>query len=127
MLSLFQAKVIIERQSEVMVTMKLDKDRASYLLDKVIIPSLKLDVHDLFDAFMRVLEEHDVDTKRLCEDLKLHLRQSLSQQPSAESPLMLQYSVPPYGRSYPNQLPYMDNHLIPATRTIDDSSRNVYS
>ena len=99
MMSLFQAKVIIERQNEVMDAMRLDKDRASYLLDKVIIPSLKLDVHDLFDAFLRVLEEHDDDTKQLCEDLKLYLRQSVSWQP--QPPQVLQYPILPYGQPYP--------------------------
>ena len=112
---MFQAKVIIERQNEVMDAMRLDKDRASYLLDKVVIPSLKLDVRDLFDAFLRVLEERD-DTKHLYEDLKLHLRQSLSQQPFTEPSQVLQYSILHYGQpAY--QLPYMDNHLVPATRT----------
>ena len=98
-----------------MDAMILDKDRASYLLDKVIIPSLKLDVHDLFDGFLRVLEQRD-ETKELCEDLKLHLRQSLSQ-PSTKPPQMLPYPIQqhqqfPYGQPHPYQLPYMDNRLM---------------
>ena len=98
-----------------MDAMRLDKDRASFLLDKVIIPSLKLDVRDLFDAFLRVLEERD-DTKQLCEDLKLHLRQLLSQQPFTEPSQVLQYSILHYGQpAY--QLPYMENHLMPATNS----------
>ena len=93
--------------------MKLDKDRASYLLDKIIIPSLKLDIQDLFNGFLRVLEQHD-ETKKLCEDLKLNLKYLLSQ-PSEHPPL--QYPVGqhwqlPYGQFHPYQSPYMDNHLI---------------
>ena len=105
--------MIIERHSEEMYTMKLDKDRASYLLDKVIIPSLKLDIHDLFDGFLRVLEQHD-ETKELCEDLKLNLKHLLSQ-PSELPPLQYpveQYQPLPYGQFHFYQSPYMDNHLI---------------
>ena len=94
--------------------MRLDKDRASYLLDKVIIPSLKLDVHDLFDGFLRVLEQYD-ETKELCENLKLHLRQSSqSESPHAQ---MIHYPIQqlPYGLPYTL---YGQSPHVAATSTV---------
>ena len=89
-----------------MNAMTLDKDRASYLLDSVIIPSLKLDIHDVFDAFLHVLEEDDSPIiKRLYEDLKSYLELSLSQPSPAHPPKVSQY---PQGQ--PQQLPFEQSH-----------------
>ena len=52
--------------------MSLDKERAGYLMDKIIIPSLKLDIAEPFYNFLEALEEEEdnVVIKKIAEELR---------------------------------------------------------
>ena len=55
-----------------MEVMALDKQRAAYLMDTVIIPSLKLDIPEPFYSFLKVLEEEEDNLvlKTIAESLR---------------------------------------------------------
>ena len=65
-----------------MNAMTSDKDRAEYLMNKVLIPSLKADVREPFYNFLQVLEDDDNPVvKAIVKDLRSHLRPSMPPQP----------------------------------------------
>ena len=65
-----------DKQREQMDAMTLDKERAGYLLDSVIITSLKVDIHEPFYRFLQVLEEdHNPVVNVVADDLRSHLKQ----------------------------------------------------
>ena len=72
--------------------MSLDKERAGYLIDRIIIPSLKLDIAEPFYNFLEALEEEEdnVVVKKIAEELR-----------SLLGPPMPQPSGPPAGQIYP--------------------------
>jgi len=87
--------------------MSLDKDRAGYLMDRIIIPSLKLDIVEPFYNFLEVLEleEDNVVVKVIAKDLRSLLGPPMPQphggQPYAPGQPP-HYVPPPYapGKSY---------------------------
>ena len=54
---LFAKKVITFRQKELIETMHLQHQKMEYILDKVIIPTLKLKISTVFKKFLEVMEE----------------------------------------------------------------------
>ena len=62
-------------QREQMNAMTLDKDRAGYLLDTVIIATLKVDIQEQFYNFLGVLVNYDnAVVKQIGNDLRMHLK-----------------------------------------------------
>ena len=65
-------------QRDQMKAMTLDKERAEYLIDNVIITSLKVDAREPFYDFLQVLEDGDnAVVKAVARDLRSQLEQSL--------------------------------------------------
>ena len=65
-----------DNQKEQMIAMTLDKERAGYLLDSVIIATLKIDIQESFYKFLQVLEDdHNPVVKVVANDLRLYLKQ----------------------------------------------------
>ena len=65
-----------DKQREQMNAMTLDKERAGYLLDSVIITSLKVDIQEPFYRFLQVLEDdHNPVVNVVANDLRSHLKQ----------------------------------------------------
>ena len=82
--------------------MKLDKQRAAYLMDTVIIPSLKLDIPEPFYSFLKVLEEEEDNLvlKAIADSLRSLLGPPMPQpQPSGQI-------YPPRQTSAPHGQPY---------------------
>ena len=87
-----------------MNAMTLDKDRAEYLVDEVIIPSLKLDIREPFDNFLQVLEDDDNPVViAIVKSLKSYLAGSIPPQRKGSLPHQ-PYSFP-VGPDSPRQ-PY---------------------
>ena len=67
-----QAGVVSDDQREQMNAMTLDKERAGYLMDNVIIPTLKVDCQEPFYNFLKILEDDDnpAVVKAVAKDLR---------------------------------------------------------
>ena len=108
-----QADVVSDDQREQMNAMTLDKERAEYLLDTVIITSLKVDIQETFYNFLQVLEDDDNPVvKVVAKDLRSQLGPSMPPQPcegSVHPPSQGQtppQQYPPYhGQTPPQQYP----------------------
>ena len=105
-----QADVVSDDQREQMNAMTLDKERAGYLLDTVIITSLKVDIQETFYNFLQVLEDDDNPVvKVVANDLRSQLGPSMPPQPcegSVHPPSQGQtppQQYPPYHRQTPHQ------------------------
>ena len=105
MMSFTQADVVSDDQRDKMNAMTLDKQRAGYLMDNVIIPTLKVDIREPFYNFLQVLEEDEnVVVNAIAKDLRSLLGPPMPQpgQPFSGQP----YGGQPYpGQPYPGQ-PY---------------------
>ena len=89
-------------QREQMNAMKLDKERAEYLLDSVITPALKVDFQELFYNFLQVLENDDNPVvKVVAKDVRSQLGTSTVSQPNPGQPPPGQQPHTP--QSYPGQ------------------------
>ena len=66
-----------------MNAMRLDKERAGYLIDNVIIPTLKVDYQEPFYNFLKVLEDDDnpAVVKAVAKVLRSQLGLSMPPQP----------------------------------------------
>ena len=62
--SLYSKRVITSDQKEQIQKKQLRKEKVSYLLDSVIIPSLELDDTTLYDNLIKVMED--------CDDITAH-------------------------------------------------------
>ena len=100
---------------------KLDKDRAEYLIDTVIIPSLEVGAKESFTNFLKVLGEDDSPiSKEILKDLNTHLGPS---QPYQGPPMPQPYSTPqgpsathpPYHQGPPMPQPYYGHQGAPTT------------
>ena len=97
-----QVDVVSDDQREKMKAMTLDKDRAGYLLDHVIIPTLKVDIQEPFYNFLEVLEQDEnVVVKKVAKDLRSLLGPPMPQ-PGQPFPGQPQYG----GQPYPGQPQY---------------------
>ena len=82
-------------QREQMNAMTLDKDRAGYLLDTVIIATLKVDIQEQFYNFLGVLENYDnAVVKQVGNDLRMHLKRPQFSKRSFSCPAEYYYSTP---------------------------------
>ena len=108
MMSFTQVDVVSDDQREKMKAMTLDKERAGYLLDNVIIPTLKVDIREPFYNFLETLEQDEnVVVKAVAKDLRSLLGPPMPQ-PGQPLPPQQQYSGQPYPappQTYPGQ-PY---------------------
>ena len=108
MMSFTQVDVVSDDQREKMKAMTLDKERAGYLLDNVIIPTLKVDIREPFYNFLETLEQDEnVVVKAVAKDLRSLLGPPMPQ-PGQPFPPQQQYSGQPYPappQTYPGQ-PY---------------------
>ena len=88
-------------QREQMNAMTLDKERAGYLMDNVIIPTLKVDCQEPFYNFLKILEDDDnpAVVKAVAKDLRSSLRLSAASQPYGG------LVHPPYQGQTPQQYP----------------------
>ena len=88
-----------------MNVMTLDKDRAEYLIDTVIIPSLEVGAKESFTNFLKVLGEDDSPiSKEVLKDLNTHLGPSYSFQTGHPHHGYPPQSYPPQtSQSYPEQ------------------------
>ena len=120
-MSFIQADVVSDDQRDQMNAMTLDKERAGYLLDNVIIPSLKVDIREPFYNFLEVLKEDENPVvKAIGDELRSRLGPPMPQPnpgqyppptgpaqypPSTGQPYPTQYPQQPYPAQYPQQ-PY---------------------
>ena len=79
-LKLLQVGVVSDNQRAQMKAMESDKERAEYLIDNVITPSLKIDILEPFYDFLQVLEGEDNSVvKAVAKDLRSQLGPSMPQ------------------------------------------------
>ena len=95
-------------QREQMKAMTLDKERAEYLIDNVIITSLKVDADKPFYDFLQVLEEEEDSAvvKAVARDLRSQLGPSMPQPPVQQAYVPQSYSGQPGQPLYNGGLPY---------------------
>ena len=58
---LYKKKVILSRQMETIEAKSLQSDRMEYFLDKIILPSLEMEISTHFNRFLEVMENSDDD------------------------------------------------------------------
>ena len=104
--------------------MTLDKQRAGYLMDTVIIPSLKLDIPEPFYSFLKVLEEEEDNLvlKAIADSLRSLLGPPMPQ-PHVGPPSGQIY--PPGQASAPNQI-YPPGQIYPPPSSYPPAPSGTY-